>query len=348
MWADFSIVSHRVEELNLRRTFRASSIAQMRRSRAAARCERSREDARILNSVSEAADSGDVLRYTSSPPMLLNPRLPSILAPVLMVLCVASPFVAKSQTSQNPQQTVKPASSRGKQSFAGACAGCHELDGKGSERAPNIADKASVQRLSDAQLFSIIQNGIPGTGMPAFHTLESSQIKAVVSYLRMLQGTKRTIHLPGNPDRGKTIFSGKAGCSQCHMVRGEGGFIASDLSDYAHTHDLEEMRTTILDPASSNRQVKLVTVIVRGGEKYAGRVRSEDNFSLQLQTLDGAFYFMSKSDIETLEYTSETLMPSDYGSRLNSSEVNDLISYLISVAGSSEPTASSKEKEWDW
>lgn len=280
--------------------------------------------------------------------MLSSPRLASVLAPLVLVLGVASVFVAKSQTAQNPQQTVKSTSSQGRQSFVGACAGCHGLDGKGSERAPNIAAKPSVQQLSDAQLFTIIQNGIPGTGMPGFHLLESSQIKALVTYLRTLQGAKRTIHLPGNPEQGKTIFSEKAGCSQCHTVKGEGGFIASDLSDYARTHDLEEIRTTILNPASVNRPVKLVMVVVRGGEKYAGRVRSEDNFSLQLQTLDGAFHFMSKSDIERLEYASETLMPSDYSSRLNSDQMNDLISYLISVAGSREPIAPSKKKEWEW
>jgi len=280
--------------------------------------------------------------------MLSSPRLASRLAPAMLALCVANVFVAKSQTIQNPQPMVKSASSRGKQSFAASCAGCHGLDGKGSDRAPNIADKPSVQRLSDAQLFSIIQNGVPGTGMPAFHLLESSRIKAMVTYLRTLQGTRKLIHLLGNPDRGKTIFSGKAGCSQCHVVGGEGGFIASDLSEYARTHDLEEIRTTILNPASGNRPVRLVTVVVHGGEKYSGRVRSEDNFSLQLQTLDGAFHFMSKSDIESLEYAPETLMPSDYGSRLNSDEMNDLISYLMSVAGSSGPAAPSKAKEWEW
>ena len=279
--------------------------------------------------------------------MLSNPRWVSMLAP-LLALCIADAIFAKLQTAQNPQQAANPASSRGKQSFAGFCAGCHGLDGKGSDRAPNIADKPSVQRLSDAQLFSIIQNGIPGTGMPAFHSLESSQIKAMVTYLRTLQGTRKPVHLPGNPDRGKTIFSGKAGCSQCHVVGGEGGFIASDLSEYARTHDPDEIRTTILNPASGNRPVRLATVVVHGGEKYSGRVRSEDNFSLQLQTLDGAFHFMSKSDIESLEYAPETLMPSDYGSRLNSNEMNDLISYLMSIAGSSGPAESSKKKEWEW
>ena len=120
---------------------------------------------------------------------------------------------------------------------------------QGRERAPNIAENPKVQKLSDAQIFGIIQNGIPGTGMPAFHSMEGSAIKAVVSYLHILQGTdrgaKQTIKLPGDPERGEAIFFGKAGCSGCHMVGGKGGFIASDLSAYARTYDVEQIRSAI-------------------------------------------------------------------------------------------------------
>lgn len=60
-------------------------------------------------------------------------------------------------------------------------------------------------------------------------------------------------------------------------------------------------------------------------------VVAEDNFSLQLQTPDGTFHFMATSDLEGLEYSSRTLMPSDYGSTLSPNELNDVVSYLMSV-----------------
>lgn len=266
-------------------------------------------------------------------------------AAALLMVCASSVLaLAQATPSQHAKATTHSAA--GKQSFAGTCAGCHGLDGKGGERAPNIADRPSVQRLSDVQLFHIIQNGIPGTGMPAFHSLESSQIKMLVGYLRTLQGTKRDFRLPGDAQRGKEIFSGKGGCAQCHMMAGAGGFIASDLSEYTRTHDLAEIRSAITNPASGSRPVKLITVILRSGEKYSGRVRDEDNFSLQLQTLDGKFFFLSKADIEKFDYDSQTLMPSNYGSKLDAKELNDLISYLMTTAGDSEPTHS-KPNDWD-
>jgi cytochrome c oxidase cbb3-type subunit III len=248
-----------------------------------------------------------------------------------------------------PQGAKKTASaSRGKQIFSSACAQCHGLDGRGSERAPNIADRAAVQRLSDSQIVHIIQNGVPGTGMPAFHSFDSSQIRDVIAHLRTLQGKNETVALPGNPEEGKRLFFGKAGCSQCHMVAGDGGFIASDLSEYARIHDADQIRSAIVDPATTGQQTRLVTVTLHSGEKYAGRVRDEDNFSLQLQSLDGTFYFLSKSEIDNLQPDSQSLMPSDYGTRLNTHELNDVISYLIRAAGGTDPAAQKKANDLEY
>jgi cytochrome c oxidase cbb3-type subunit III len=274
----------------------------------------------------------------------------SLLASISLVLWAGGSFVASSQTAvpNNWQKHIKPDPAQGKALFASTCASCHGLDGKGGERAPNIADRPNVQRRSDSQIFQIVENGIPGTGMPAFHSLESSQIKGVVAYLRTLQGRRNTTELPGDPRRGEEVFAGKAGCSDCHMIAGKGGFIASDLSGYARTHTVEAIQSAITNPATgSNRQARVVTAITRSGEKYIGKVRNEDNFSLQLQTPDGTFHLLSKSELETFEYDLQTLMPSDYGSRLSLKELNDLVSYLISVANASDPKTSQKEDEWD-
>jgi len=269
---------------------------------------------------------------------------------VMAALWAASCFVASPQTPQQSpsRKNTRPASTRGKQTFASTCANCHGLDGRGGERAPNIAENQKVQRLSDAQIEHIIVNGLPGTAMPAFHSLESSDVKAVVIYLRTLQGTKQTVKLPGDPVRGEATFFGKAGCSSCHMIAGKGGFIASDLSGYARTHAVEQIRSAITTPPpASDRQSRLVTATIRGGEKVVGRIRNEDNFSLQLQTEDGTFHFITKSDLVGLEYSSQALMPSDYGSTLAADELNDVVSYLMKVANISGAEIPKKVDEWE-
>jgi cytochrome c oxidase cbb3-type subunit III len=268
--------------------------------------------------------------------MLLFPRSLYPLASGLLIAAATS-AISQAPLQRSPQKKNRAEAALGNRMFESTCAGCHGLDGKGGERAPNIADRPSVQHLSDTQIFRIIQDGVPGTGMPAFHTLENSQIKAVVNYLRTLQGSKTQVSLPGNPDHGKEVFFNKGKCSSCHIVAGQGGFIASDLSEYANTHKIEQMRSAIIQPSNSDAQAHLATAVVRGGEKYVGRVRNEDNFSLQLQTLDGVFHFLSKSDLESIEYDSQTLMPSDYGSTLSPGELNDLISFLMSVGNPGKP-----------
>ena len=273
-------------------------------------------------------------------------RLRSVLMPMLAGLWAASIGVWSQSPPQNvSQKNVKSASTRGKQTFASTCAGCHGLDGRGGERAPNIAESPKVQRLADPQIAHIIENGVPGTGMPAFHSLARPDVQAVVAYLRSLQGTKRALNLPGDPNRGEAVFFGKAGCSGCHMAGGKGGFIASDLSEYAHSHTVKQIRSAITTPGS-DRQARLVTATTRGGEKYVGRIRNEDNFSLQLQTLDGMFFFVDKADLVGLD-SSQTLMPSDYGSTLSSSELNDVVSYLMRVANVKPGEAVNRTEEFE-
>ncbi len=269
-------------------------------------------------------------------------------------LRLATAFIATSTavlTSQaiKPQEKTKSVSGGGKQLFASNCAACHGLDGKGSERAPNIADGANIRRMAHAQIFGIIQNGVPGTGMPAFHTLSATQIDALISHLRILGGaSKPAAPLPGDPGAGKALFTGEAGCSRCHMVTGEGGFIASNLSDYGRGHSAEQIRGAITKPVNTaSGSARTATVTLRGGERYTGRIRNEDNFSIQLQDLTGVFHLLTRSDVATFDYDSKSMMPSDYASTLTSNELDDLVSFLMKAAQDSHEATADKANDED-
>jgi putative heme-binding domain-containing protein len=130
------------------------------------------------------------------------------------------------------------------------------------------------------------------------------------------------------------------------MVAGSGGFIASDLSGYARSHSVEEIRKAITNPNQGrDAHTRSVMAITRDGQKYAERIRNEDNFSLQLQTLDGTFHFLLKSNLERLEYNSQSLMPSDYGSTLSPRELDDVVSYLINASKASESEIAKERDE---
>jgi cytochrome c oxidase cbb3-type subunit III len=278
--------------------------------------------------------------------MLINRKV-FVWLPLVIVTCALNaPTTASQEMKAEPKTSSTLAN--GRQLLASNCAACHGIDAKGSERAPNIADGPHMRQLSDVQIQQIIAHGIPGTGMPAFHILSDSQIRDLIAYLRSLEGTENNAKLPGDPKKGDAVFFGQARCSNCHMIAGRGGFIASDLTDYARTHSAEQIRGAIVDSGSAGKaQVKVATAILRDGEKIVGRVRNEDNFSLQLQSMDGTFHFVMKSELEKLDYYSRPLMPTNFGSSLTASELNDLISYILSAAGNTDPQKRTNEHDMD-
>ncbi len=133
------------------------------------------------------------------------------------------------------------------------------------------------------------------------------------------------------------------------MVNGQGGFFARDLSTYAARLDAEQVRAKILDPDKDlDPRRGLVTVVVRGSGTISGTVRNEDNFSLQLQTPDGAFHLLNKVDIQSQTYLGKSAMPSNYGTTLSPAEMNDIVSYLLRTAApekTSKPRNNSEDRD---
>lgn len=250
-------------------------------------------------------------------------------------------FVATALATASAQQSPRARAKRspqtsvpGHQTFDATCASCHGLDGRGGERAPDIATKPEITHLSDEELLKILRAGLPEKGMPPFGGLGSAQLAALVSYLRTLQGRDIAISTAsGNPEKGKELYWGKAGCSGCHMVNGAGGFLGRDLSNYGESHSLNEIRAAIVEPQKMTApRGRIAEVTTKTGEIYSGVARNEDNFSLQLQSADGAFHFFSKSDLAGFSYRPEPLMPGDYGTKLSSAELDALAAYLGGIA----------------
>lgn len=249
-----------------------------------------------------------------------------------------------SQQRAGTRKTSATANTQGQTVFAANCASCHGLDGLGTQRAPNIVTAARVQQLSSQQMLRTISDGIPAAGMPAFRSLGDQKLKSVVRYVKGLQGNVGQPSLPGDPTRGKQIFASTGTCSSCHMVAGSGGFIASDLTSYARTHAADQIEAAIIKPEEGNSAKGLATVTMADGRQLQGIVRNEDNFSIQLQTLDGTFYFLSKSELQRIDRASAASMHAD-AAKLSPDQLKDLVSYLLSIAGNSAPVDARKDED---
>jgi cytochrome c oxidase cbb3-type subunit III len=257
----------------------------------------------------------------------------AVVAVALSLSALALAVEGTPVAQDNPSQSERPIA-EARQTFENRCAACHGLDGRGGERAPDIATSQKTQNRTDSALTQIITNGILTGGMPSFSSLDAPTIRSLVKYLRVLQGKSESAAMPGNSANGKTIFFGsKARCSQCHLAAGSGGFVGPDLSIFARRRPPEEIRDAITKPVTMPGLGRNeVTVTPRSGQPLTGVLRNEDNFSLQLQSLDGAFHSVMKSDLASVTRSATPLMPSDYGSTLSTTEINDLISFLMSTA----------------
>jgi cytochrome c oxidase cbb3-type subunit III len=262
-----------------------------------------------------------------------------------LILLALGAHAQETQPKRPPSQAPAPATPSGQRTFASRCAGCHGLDGRGGERAANIASNPRVQRLSDPELQRLVSNGLPDFGMPAFRLIGSAEIKRVVEYMRTLQGGGEAASVPGDPQAGRALFFGKAGCSSCHRAREEGGFLGPDLSTYANGLPPKEILRAITNPEPrSAARTKIALAQTRAGQTLSGAIRNEDNFSVQLQSSDGVFHFLMKTDLASLEYQPQPAMPTDYGHRLSPGELDNLASYLHSLNAAENVTSPGEDQ----
>jgi alcohol dehydrogenase (cytochrome c) len=105
-------------------------------------------------------------------------------------------FLLFSQSTA-PAQAPDP----GRQVFVSRCAGCHGSDGNGGELGPAITTR--VPSRTDDDLTTLLKQGLPASGMPAFPNLSAADTTEVIRYLRTLRPrsgsgpTRKTIALAG-------------------------------------------------------------------------------------------------------------------------------------------------------
>jgi cytochrome c oxidase cbb3-type subunit III len=174
---------------------------------------------------------------------LIRRRAACIVATLICVL-VASHAQTNVHRTQKRKQS-NQALAAGRRTFEASCAPCHGLKGKGGERAPDIATRPEIVRLPDSETLKVLRDGILQKGMPPFAALGPAKLSEVLNYLRSLQGKGRAPAVTASTEKGRNIFTSKAGCSQCHMVHGAGGFLGPDLSDYGTSHSADDIRSAI-------------------------------------------------------------------------------------------------------
>ncbi len=212
-----------------------------------------------------------------------------------VLICVGSSLSA--QTHNYTRQDVED----GARLYHANCLVCHGAEGN-SISGVDLGHGRFRRASSDADLNSIIRNGIQGTAMPP-NRFSEFQAGTVVAYLRsMAASTAENTSAGGDAARGKALFEGKGGCTACHRVKGQGSRVGPDLSDIGILRRSAELEESLVDPNAEilpeNRYVRVVT---RDGTIVIGRHLNEDTFTLQLLDSQETLRMFSKRDLR--EYT---------------------------------------------
>ncbi|MGA9882583.1 MAG: c-type cytochrome [Candidatus Acidiferrales bacterium] len=227
---------------------------------------------------------------------------------------------------------------QGKATFESACSACHGLDGAGG-MGPNI--QGIPFSLGMEATTSVINNGMSG-GMPAFSgQLSATQIRQVVQYLLTLKH-QDAYKVTGDPQNGKEVYT-SSGCAACHMIGGQGGDSAPDLSNIGALRDAGYLHTTVLYPGSDLPQQHLfletggkldylfVHLVTKDGHALDGTRVAEDSFRIVIEGAKGNFHSFDKTELRELkEQPGKSMMPS-YKGKLSGAQVNDLVAYLASL-----------------
>ena len=133
----------------------------------------------------------------------------------------------------------------------------------------------------------------------------------------------------GDAEAGNALFFGKAGCSNCHRIRGQGGVLGPDLTDIGAGRRLDQIREALLDPGNRIADgYTAVTLTLENGEKLRAVARNFNNYSAQVFDASGKLHLLRREDLKRLKFEEKSWMPGDYGTRLSEVEVQNLLAFL--------------------
>src|SRR6266849_6619609 len=96
----------------------------------------------------------------------------------LWIVSIAIGLLATSTVAaQTPDQ--------GRQLYLGRCAGCHGTNGNGGELGPDISLR--VPARTDEELATLLHQGLPAAGMPAFASLADTEVRDLIRFLRTIR-----------------------------------------------------------------------------------------------------------------------------------------------------------------
>ena len=137
----------------------------------------------------------------------------------------------------------------------------------------------------------------------------------------------------GDVQRGRnTFFSAKALCSACHTVQGQGGKIGPDLSAIGAIRSPDDLLEAVIYPSASfARGFEPFAFSTRDGLSASGIVARQSADAVYLVNADRREVTIRRTDIESIEPASVSIMPDGIEKLLTVADIADLVAFLSSL-----------------
>ncbi len=163
--------------------------------------------------------------------------------------------------------------------------------------------------------------GAPPAELPVDSGQDKWSHDELLAYLRTRSGRA------GDAQRGRTAFT-KADCFKCHRCGGQGETVGPDLTTVAQRFQQQELLESIVYPSHNISDQYASKLVTSNGRTYAGLVIPRGEAGITLLLSDGEKIDLAHADIEDLQVSSQSVMPTGLLNKLTLSEVADLFAFL--------------------
>ena len=250
----------------------------------------------------------------------------------LLLLALALPLAAQ-HTDRNPFSSQADLE-EGKKLYRLSCGVCHGMEGK-SGRGARLAVKDHRHGNADAELFRVIQNGVPGTDMPGLW-MDEDDIWRILLFVRTFEvnaGEACSV-TPGDAARGGSLYQ-ERGCATCHMVGGNGGRLGPDLTHIGLNYSREQLRESLIEPDKQVGMKYRTVIVAKSGSTTEGVLLNEDSYTVNLMDRGERLRRLEK-DGAKVEKPAKSLMPAY--TNLSEQQMDDMLAYMCRPARQGERT----------
>ncbi len=168
---------------------------------------------------------------------------------------------------------------------------------------------------------------LPEAKLPELEQSSPWNIATLEEYFSSSEGRQ------GALEHGQEVYQ-KAQCAACHKFSNQGTSIGPDLTTVASRFTRKETLESMLYPSHIiSDQFRTQQVMTTAGKVYSGIVASNADGSLTVRDSNLAEHVIAEQDVEQIQPSKISLMPSGLLDNLTAADIRDLMTYMGYVPG---------------